>query len=95
MKTTVLYKDGRKTTHRGQAPSIDVDDVTAVMIDKESSVTSKEIDLTQIDRIIFEPESEVVLAPDPMTGGHEARTLFNDEDVVPGNRKKQKAKAKR
>lgn len=58
MKTTVVYKDGRQTTHRDQAPSIDVDDKTACMIDAESCVTSKTIDLSKVDRIIFEPEEQ-------------------------------------
>jgi hypothetical protein len=56
MKTTVIYKDGKQTKHRAQAPSIDVEANTACMIDAESSVTSKDIDLTKVERIIFEPE---------------------------------------
>ncbi len=57
MKTIIEFSDGMKFKHDDAAPSIDVDAKTICLIDRESTVTSREFGFDEIKRIVFEPET--------------------------------------
>jgi len=60
MKTTIEYKqsndDGLVTeVYDDVAPSLNIDDQTLDIIDKDSNVVGGDVSLALIERVIFEP----------------------------------------